>query len=249
MTNSENTAQEVVPLALHPLAIERHRARDAAGKHVPDAALGAALQAMVEGRALAEQASHAHAAIMADPLMPAAGRLVRARKTTGSLAEVIVKKLDVARVKLTTELHNIQRDTSRLPPSTSPASIAIERQTADVLRSMPDADRRKVIMQAIERDDESVLSSLFSGPAFVVGLDDKTREAYRQQFRKKRWPEVVERETRLRAALADIERAGGATVAWVERLFSASPIEKLVAASEAATSAVAAAKASEGDGA
>jgi hypothetical protein len=44
-----------------------------------------------------------------------------------------------------------------------------------------------------------------------------------------------------------LKRAGQATVAWVEKLFAASPIEKLVARSEAAAqSAEAAARASEG---
>jgi hypothetical protein len=176
------------------------------GKHIPDPALAVALQAMTEGRALGEQARYAYDSILADPMMAAAGRLVRARKTVGALAEVIVKKLDAARVKLTIDLHNTARDTARPVPSTSPASIAIERQVADVLRNMSEADRRKSIMAAIESDNETVLTSVFAGPALLVGLPDDQREAYRQLFRKKRWPDVVEREQRIKAALADVEK-------------------------------------------
>jgi hypothetical protein len=93
--------------------------------------------------------------------------------------------------------------------------------------------------------DDDLMSALVSAHPITTGLNPDQIAALRLRWRRHRHPQAVDRETRIKGALAAIERAGHALGSEVSRLFD--PTERTAEAAARARAAVeAAAKATTG---
>jgi hypothetical protein len=74
-------------------------------------------------------------------------------------------------------------------------------------------------------------------PTLLTGLDHAEREALRLRWRQKHFGTEIERVTRLRAALADLERGGGLLLQFIGNLTDGKAIKQAEAAEAAALTA------------
>jgi hypothetical protein len=193
--------------------IERELRRDRDGKLQPIAALTHATSAMAQARGLAEQLASAINQTLRDPGLSDGQRLLRSRKLAETLGGTIAKKLDDAVARLIEHRDGIRRTTFSPPRATSARDVAIERQTADVLRQMTDADRRRAITAAIDSEEDTILAAVLGGgPPLLVGLTDAEVAAHRARWRAKAHPDAYDQQQRLERAIEHVERAGKATL-------------------------------------
>jgi hypothetical protein len=226
-------------LSLHEAVIERHFSRDRDGKLVEDPVLRTVWRALMESRAHWEQARAAYETINNDASLELGARAARGRKAVSLLAQSAARKLDAARSKLERELADLAKQGR--PPAVQDANAAC--QVRDVVRAMSPSIRLATLASAIENDD-SVIAALISAPALVFGMKKDEISGTLRAWRQRRHGALVDRETRIGSALADVDRAGNALAAAVEKLLA--PAERLVRSAELSQkAAVAAAVASE----
>ena len=68
--------------------------------------------------------------------------------------------------------------------------------------------------------------AVFTGPTILTGLGKAEREALRDRWRRKHYPAEIERVTRLKAAISDLDRGGALLLAFVEGLTDGAEIAR-----------------------
>jgi len=214
------------PASLHEAAVERYFATDPATRRpIPDPVLDGARAAMIAARSFAEQIASATDTILADESKPLPARLIASKNVATRLGELAAKRLDAAVKAAKSELERIARETA--PPAPKNAHEAqLHAEVRAVLRGLSEEQRGAAIQAAIGSGDDLTALAFLNGPPLLSGANETERDIRREQWRRARHAEAVEREGRLKLALAATERGGNALVAWLEQL-SESPEAKL----------------------
>jgi hypothetical protein len=225
--------------SIHEQIIEARFAREM-GRIVDDPALRVVHREFSRARALHEQCVAVWDAQMNDPTLPLAGRIVKAKQAVQALAAKAATHLDQAGARLRTELTTIRKATWRPSVPLSPESIQVQSEIRGQIRAM-DAKQR---LSALRKPSDDLVMAITAGPPEVSGLSEKEVESIRQEWRARAFPEIVQRERRLIAALGDTDRAGQALHSAVRRAFESHSAairshEEAVVASERADAAVA----------
>lgn len=103
--------------------------------------------------------------------------------------------LDEARRIAQSELARIVEETS------APDSTEYDSEIRVSLKGMTGAEREDAIDRAIEEGQDSVIAAILHGPSILSGLTATQRDLYRVRWRAKRFPQELDRQRRLEAAL------------------------------------------------
>jgi hypothetical protein len=201
------------PATLLEQLIERQFQRDQDGRPIKDDALQAAYDGMRAAREYAEQSVHAATTIRSDATKTTTANEVRVQTTAKRLIESAAASLDRAHAKVRSELDKLGRETSPpLPTDQLQAQIAGE--IRQHLRSL-DGKTRDGILGAGE---DSVIAAVAHAPGFLSGMTDTGRDLAVASWRRRKYPDACERETRLRKVSEAIERGGRSLPKFLDEL-------------------------------
>jgi hypothetical protein len=217
------------PLALHEAGVDRYQPRDPRTQEVildPD--LTAASAAMKIARGAAEQLAAAADALARDPSRTPATAGIELRRLAPVAGERATKALDVAGDRLRRAIVDIGERTAPAGPKTAEA-VQLAAEVRAAVAKMSAADRSTFLAEATAAGDELTIGAVIRAPGILSGLSAPAQEALRAGWRAARHPAEAARAERLSRALAVVEGAGEAAVAFV-RAIVANPAAELAEA-------------------
>lgn len=236
------------PLAVDEDLLSKFEIRDpVSGEVIDDAALDALSRGMKTARGAAEQVAAVVDALSADLTQTEAGRSMKAREIALKAGERGAQALDKAREAAAAEIVDIENSMVPEAPSDEIA-LQIEAQIRDRLATMDHDARAKLIAQAIRSGDDATIAAIARGPAWLAGLGDAEAAMRLDQWRRKKFPQEVERLARLKRAIGVTEIAGKSLVAFIRHIADG-PTASVAAAADRAAAVVAAAEAAGGEAA
>lgn len=225
-----------LPISLHEAVIAKHFAKDPRTREIiEDREIEVMHGAMRRAREAAEHALDAHGKIMANLMRTTLANMREARKVTFQHFEDAAKKIDAARAER--EIKRLEAETSAPPEPKHVTGSMLEAEIRSALAAMKPEVRKAAINEAITKGDGLTLGAALRGPTLLTGLDHAEREALRLRWRQKHFRTEIERVTRLRAALADLERGGGLLLQFIGNLTDGEAIKQAEAAEAAALTA------------
>jgi hypothetical protein len=107
------------------------------------------------------------------------------------------------------------------------------------MRGMNEKERSDFVAAALNNDDDATIAAVLAGPSMLSGLQPAEREAYRETWRRKRFPAEVDRISRSRKALHAFEQGGGDFLSEVRSLIEGHETRTATEAAARATAATA----------
>jgi hypothetical protein len=228
------------PLALRAEVFTRHYERLPGGKVAPDNVIQAAADAASSGHEAAVKALATWRAVMSDQTLPEPARLVRAKKTAGSLIESIGRKLDAAIDKVQAELSKIDKEMMPTVPA-SQAHLTTDGELRALMRTTTYEKRSELFAEACKTGNDSPFRAMLAGHPSLSGLSSDEMKARTIQYQRARHPRSWARKERLGATLRDLKVACDAIVDFAKKLFAgATKYEQAAAAAAAAEKGAAA---------
>ena len=232
----DNKIDMRLPISVNEATIKRHYAKHL-GELVADDVLDSMHDAMQLGREAAEHALEAHEKIMGNIMLTEIARQRQSRDATFRFFESASKRIDAARDRAERAISHIEAATSS-PGEPKSAAEAFQRaEIRNVLAGMSPDQRAKAIGEAIDTDDRDVLMAALVGPVMLTALGNAEREALKDRWRRKKFPDQVDRQRRLRAALKDLDRGQALLMTFIMGLTDGDAIAKAEAAEAAALTA------------
>ena len=185
-----------------------------------------------------------HGAVTSDKTATAEASAIRARDGALRLAEQAAKALDRGRKTAATEIAKILAETSAppAPKGSDPVAIALESEIRASLRGMTREERGKALAAAVSNGDDATVGAFLRGPTYLTGGSDTEREMRRHAWRLARHPEAVDREARLKKAIAATEQGAKALIAFTKELAESPETVIAEASARRASEALAAVK-------
>jgi hypothetical protein len=104
-----------------------------------------------------------------------------------------------------------------IPPASGDPGMDAEIRSA--LRCMADHKARSaMVVKAISDGDMRVASAVLRGPSMLSGFSETELAVHRHQYRQKMHPDIVDREKRLKLAIAETERTGASLIKYLKQL-------------------------------
>lgn len=102
-----------------------------------------------------------------------------------------------------------QSEVARIVDTTSsPASTQYDSEIRASLKAMSREEREDAIDRAIANGEDTVVAAIFGGPSMLSGLTTTQRDLYRERWRARRFPQELDRQRRLEAALKVFDGLG-----------------------------------------
>jgi hypothetical protein len=227
-----------LPISLHEAVIAKHYAKDPRTREIiEDREIEAMHGAMVRAREAAEHALDARDKIMSNPMKTEIARQREARRIGFEHFDRAAREIDKARARTEAEIARIEAATAS-PGEPKNAADAFQREAIrNVLATMSAEKRAAAMSAAIDEDDRDVLIAALTGPTILTNLGKAEREALRDRWRRKHYPAEVDRATRLRAALGDLDRGGTLLLQFIGGLTDGEAIKQAEQAEAAALTA------------
>jgi hypothetical protein len=92
-------------------------------------------------------------------------------------------------------------DKTLAAPLASSAANPFAREIRDHVKGLPKAERTEFLAQAMNDGDTGVVSALLGAPHYLSGLDKSAHDHHSRKYREQQNPELVGRQTAMRAAL------------------------------------------------
>jgi hypothetical protein len=192
---------------------------------------------MVRAREAAEHALDAHGKIMGNTMRTQIANMRESRKVSFQHFENAAREMDKARARAEAVIAKIEAETNAPAEPKGVPDAMLRAEIRSALAAMPQDKRSKAVFQAVEDGDDDVVGAALTGPVLLTGLGVAEREAIRDRWRRKRYPDQVERATRLRAALADLDRGGSLLLQFISGLTDGEAIKQAEQAEAAALTA------------
>lgn len=211
---TKNTSLPLISPSIHRSVIERHLARDAAGKTVPDAVIEEMRAAVGAGRQAAEEYARLHDAIMRVTTQTVAERHKRSRAAGFTLMTRATQLLDAARARAVDAVTVIEALGAKPPGPDDAVGAMLNGEVRAALRAMSHDQRAKALSQSLS-GDHSVLLAAIAAPGMLAGLSDAESTLWRETWRRQKFAPQIERGGRLKAAIDDLDQAGAAFLKFV----------------------------------
>lgn len=199
--------EKIAPLSLAPELVRKLRVRVPASVEIEqDDMLDIAERAMEFAQGKCGDGLAAYKAIIADPMKTRLANLREASKAVERFRETATKRLDTARASIVKEIERLEQETAG--PKRGDVSEAREIRAA--LRAMDAKARDKLLKDAVEFDNATVLSAVLAATPFLSGLAEHEQAKVRHEWRLRHYQREVDRVRRLTIAVDTIERGGNA---------------------------------------
>ena len=214
--------------SVHEATIARHFKKDE-----DDPALLALHAALKAGREAALKAAKIVNTVTANDLLTPASRHKKARDASFKLLEPQFKAYDEAVKATETAIAEIEARTAGPSAPKDLIGEARGRELRERLLMLPNEQRQRIISDAVQHDDDMLLSAVLGVPAWLLGMTTAEQEMIRHSWRAKHFAPELDRLQRLNKAVEDARRAGPLLLGFVDQLTDA----KLIAAADATEAA------------
>jgi hypothetical protein len=199
------------------------------------------IESMVEaGNLIATSAAKVQSTvekIMANQMQPEIKRKKEARDAAFKIFEGAAKRIDSNRAAVESVIIKLEADTLPKAPKDAVEMLGAG-EVRRALLAAPQSERARMIRGAINDGDDSFVAAAVLANVALTGLGRAERDALREEWRRVRHGETVNRIARLRAALDQIDRLAGMFSGYANALFvDDNAALKAAEASEVAASA------------
>ena len=189
--------------------IERHYAVDPVTRQkTADPALDVMQGAVRAARKAAEACVVKATEIRSNRLNCEIGNELAVARASRKLCEAASKELDQAREKVERFVGDLMK---KISAPAEPNDVIAESREAELRAALGKLDHRaraQRISEAIRAEDNPLIGAVLRGRAIVTGIEPAELEGYRAAWQRVRVPAEVDRISRLKSALKDLDRTG-----------------------------------------
>lgn len=226
------------PVNLSELMIARHFARGVDGTVIPDDVLSRMHDAAKFARETVESIVKTHDAIMADAMQTPLANARRSRTATWAQFLKATAALDAASTAGKVTIAGLKAAMA-LPVATTPLEAFAAADLGSALRSMPAAERRAILDEAVASKNKDVLRAIRPNAPWAAGLNASQLGMLEMTWQRTHFSSELDRISRLERAAADLHSMGTASLAWMgsihddEKIADAEKSERAAKAAEA----------------
>lgn len=205
----------------------------------PDLMLSFMARALDSGRAAAERAFKIRAALLGDTTLTEAARHLRIKQEVIRALEPALREIDAKTDAAQAEIDKIKNAIAAPSLPTSTIDNFVMTATLTRLASMKQAERSKVLAEALATGDDRTLAITLSSPAWLSGLSQNEHDLLRSRFGLQRHAEQMKRVERLQKAVEAMSRARTATESYAAGMFNKALADEAELAAERTAAALA----------